>query len=71
MDDGVVSDSTEPTPRRRRTDPPVKPRPRPPTADVFGDVLPDVTSDERAPEPGESGADAWYQDNRPPHHDRG
>jgi hypothetical protein len=37
---------------------------------VFGDVLPDVTSDERAPEPGESGADAWYQDNRPPHHDR-
>jgi hypothetical protein len=36
---------------------------------VFGDVLPDVTSDER-PEPGESGADAWYEDNRPPHHDR-
>jgi hypothetical protein len=38
---------------------------------VFGDVLPDVTKDERTPEPGDSGADAWYQDNRPPHHDRG
>jgi hypothetical protein len=40
-------------------------------ADVFGDVLPDVTNDERTPEPDESSADAWYHDNRPPHHDRG
>jgi hypothetical protein len=69
MDDGVVSESAEPTPPRRRTDPPA--RPRPSIADVFGDVLPDLTSDERAPESDESGADAWYQDNRPPHHDRG
>ena len=68
MDDGVVSESAKPTPPRRRTDLPA--RPRPSIADVFGDVLPDVTSDERTPEPGESGLDAWYQDNRPPHHDR-
>jgi hypothetical protein len=66
----MVSESAEPAPQRRRTDPPV--RPRVPIGDVFGDVLPDVTNDERAPEPdGESGADAWYRDNRPPHHDRG
>jgi len=40
-------------------------------AEVFGDVLPDVTSDERTAEPGELSVDDWYQDNRPPHHDRG
>jgi len=71
VDDGVVSEPAEPTPQHRRPDPPARPRPRPPIADVFGDVLPDVTSDERTPEPGDSAADAWYQDNRPPHHDRG
>lgn len=38
--------------------------------EVFGDVLPRATSDER--EPGErSGMDAeFYRSNRPPHHDR-
>ncbi|GAA0512312.1 hypothetical protein GCM10009545_12900 [Saccharopolyspora thermophila] len=36
-------------------------------AEIFGDVLPDTTSDDRA----ESGGDAerWYRENRPPHHD--
>lgn len=48
-----------------------KSRRRPSVADVFGDVLPDVTSDERTPESGEPLGDDWYQDNRPPHHDRG
>ena len=38
--------------------------------EVFGDVLPDVTSDElddRA-ENADRDADSWYRDNRPPHH---
>ena len=37
--------------------------------EVFGDVLPDITDDER--DQGEAaGADRerWYRDNRPPHH---
>ncbi|ANZ36494.1 hypothetical protein BBK82_10865 [Lentzea guizhouensis] len=36
-------------------------------AEVFGDVLPETTSDERG---GEAGGDreAWYRENRPPHH---
>ncbi|WP_091675033.1 hypothetical protein [Amycolatopsis marina] len=37
---------------------------------VFGEVLPDTTSDER--EPGVRGRDSddWHLENRPPHHDR-
>lgn len=36
--------------------------------EVFGEVLPDTTSDEReAPEPD---SEDWHRDNRPPHHDR-
>jgi hypothetical protein len=40
-------------------------------AEVFGDVLPDTTSDER--EPGDptaddSARDDWYRDQVPPHH---
>ena len=37
---------------------------------VFGDVLPDVTADERGPDPrsGKPGDDDWYLENRPPHH---
>jgi hypothetical protein len=39
--------------------------------EVFGDVLPDTTADERDPEPREhDGEDDWYERNRPPHHDR-
>ena len=37
---------------------------------VFGDVLPDTTTDERdqgAGEPGENG-DEWLRSNVPPHH---
>jgi hypothetical protein len=37
---------------------------------VFGDVLPEITSDDRAG-PGEAECDErdrWLQDNRPPHH---
>lgn len=38
-------------------------------AEVFGDVLPDATSDERSDEPGGSTeSERWYRENRPPHH---
>ena len=41
-------------------------------AEVFGDVLPETTSDERDPEAAdvrdESARDAWYRDQVPPHH---
>jgi hypothetical protein len=49
------------------------PRPRPRRRDlddIFGDVLPATTSDERDPERPESDRDSWYEQNRPPHHDR-
>ncbi|MDX3658499.1 hypothetical protein PV646_14420 [Streptomyces sp. ID05-26A] len=38
-------------------------------AEVFGDVLPETTSDERGG-PGGSPEDreSWYRENRPPHH---
>ena len=41
-------------------------------AEVFGDVLPETTSDERDPDAGdvrdEAARDAWYRDQVPPHH---
>jgi len=36
-------------------------------AEVFGDVLPETTSDERGGTP-EGDREAWYRENRPPHH---
>ena len=37
---------------------------------VFGDVLPDSTSDDRpGPERESDERDQWLRDNRPPHHD--
>jgi hypothetical protein len=44
--------------RRRRVD------------EIFGDVLPETTSDERDPERRSGLPDDWYRENRPPHHDR-
>ncbi len=44
-------------------------------ADIFGEVLPETTSDERTPSDSRSAAgdDAarmrWYRENRPPHHE--
>lgn len=38
--------------------------------EVFGDVLPETTSDERESGPPRSGNDDWHLENRPPHHDR-
>ena len=40
-------------------------------AEVFGDVLPETTSDERtAGAGGDSESERWHRENRPPHHDR-
>ncbi|MEU3274811.1 hypothetical protein ABZ639_28525 [Saccharomonospora sp. NPDC006951] len=36
--------------------------------DVFGEVLPETTSDEREPRADRQASDEWYLDNRPPHH---
>jgi hypothetical protein len=52
------ADAPQPRPRRRDLD------------EIFGDVLPSTTSDEREPEPPDSDRDSWYEQNRPPHHDR-
>jgi hypothetical protein len=41
-------------------------------ADVFGDVLPETTVDERPDDPvGAGDSERWYQENRPPHYERG
>jgi hypothetical protein len=39
-------------------------------AEVFGDVLPETTSDERGAGSADGSGDreAWYRENRPPHH---
>jgi hypothetical protein len=38
-------------------------------AEVFGDVLPEATSDDRSEGGPPAGADdRWYTENRPPHH---
>ncbi|MEV7095901.1 hypothetical protein AB0M80_23935 [Amycolatopsis sp. NPDC051045] len=38
--------------------------------EIFGDVLPETTSDERDPGRRTGLPDDWYRENRPPHHDR-
>jgi hypothetical protein len=37
-------------------------------AEVFGDVLPETTSDERGGGASPDDREAWYRENRPPHH---
>ncbi|HUQ54963.1 hypothetical protein [Lentzea sp.] len=37
-------------------------------AEVFGDVLPETTSDERGGGAGSDDRESWYRENRPPHH---
>ena len=38
--------------------------------EVFGDVLPETTSDERDPDEGsdDKSRDTWFRDQVPPHH---
>lgn len=38
--------------------------------EVFGDMLPETTSDERDDQRERPDSDRWYHENRPPHHDR-
>ncbi|HET9140319.1 hypothetical protein [Actinophytocola sp.] len=45
------------------------PRRRRDLDEIFGDVLPDTTADERDPDTPPPDDD-WYHRNRPPHHDR-
>ena len=59
-EDGWVAD-TDPPPQRR---PHRAPRD---LDDIFGDVLPSTTSDER--DPAAAPDDSWYEQNRPPHHE--
>jgi hypothetical protein len=67
---GRPDDSPDPDPD------PTPPPPPPPTAidramldQIFGDVLPDTTSDERDAVPGSgSYTEQWYRENTPPHH---
>lgn len=57
---------------RTSADEPRRPRPaRRDLDDIFGDVLPSTTADERDPERPDDDRDSWYERNRPPHHDRG
>ncbi|GAB2745779.1 hypothetical protein [Amycolatopsis magusensis] len=51
------------------TEPPAD-RDRRRVEEIFGDVLPETTSDERDPDPPGGDRDSWYHENRPPHHDR-
>lgn len=38
-------------------------------SEVFGEVLPETTSDERSAPASEGGGnERWYRENRPPHH---
>jgi hypothetical protein len=65
-DDGVVTDHDRATERAERER-------RRRLAEVFGDVLPDNTADDR-PEPAlgsapASDSEGWYRENRPPHHE--
>jgi hypothetical protein len=59
-DDGLDDSAPEEDEARRRR-----------LAEVFGDVLPDTTSDERDPESADNSSttrDDWYRDQVPPHH---
>jgi hypothetical protein len=56
VQDGGVDELPEPV--RRRLD------------EVFGDVLPSTTSDERDDQPDRHAGDAELLANRPPHHDQ-
>ncbi|PRX50051.1 hypothetical protein B0I33_102168 [Prauserella shujinwangii] len=59
----MSSDDRERPPRQ---DPPGPDRRR--LDDVFGDVLPETTSDEREQAARPAEADDWFLENRPPHH---
>jgi hypothetical protein len=53
---GPAGDAAREAARRRRL------------AEVFGEVLPDTTRDDRAPRDADQDRESWYRANRPPHH---
>ena len=58
---------TEPKPSSKRPETEAQRRRR--IAEVFGDTMPDTTSDEREPEPDrERSTDQWLREQVPPHH---
>ena len=62
-----MSDKPVPDPDQAQPEPEWVRRKR--LAAVFGDVLPDQTSDDRAPASQRDGkGDDWYRDQVPPHH---
>ncbi len=54
----------DPTPDETTTPPPIDRRK---LDEIFGDVLPDTTNDERGGS-SDGYSEQWYRDNRPPHH---
>ncbi|EHK88423.1 hypothetical protein ACWGPQ_17230 [Saccharomonospora azurea] len=62
----TLDDTVQPNEQSRRE----RPRRRKTLDDVFGDVLPDTTRDERDSSSSAGLSDDWYRENRPPHHDR-
>ncbi|UUZ60620.1 hypothetical protein [Nocardioides sp. B-3] len=62
-----MSDKSEPDKGKAKPEPEWVRRKR--LAAVFGDVLPEQTSDDTAPSAGRDGkGDEWYRDRVPPHH---
>jgi hypothetical protein len=59
-----------PAPREETPDPRSEAARRRRLAEVFGDVLPDTTSDERDPQrpSDEDAGDRWLKEQVPPHH---
>lgn len=60
--------SDRPAPVGDRPDPEPDWKRRQRLAEVFGDVLPDTTGDERDPDPSAGRGDQWLRDQVPPHH---
>ena len=62
-----MSDKRTPDPDKAQPEPDWVRRKR--LAAVFGDVLPDQTSDDTTPAASDGGkGDEWYRDQVPPHH---
>jgi hypothetical protein len=66
---GAADDDPEPEGKPVGPDPARTPATRKQLDDIFGDVLPTVTQDERDDrDRAGDDQDRWYRDNRPPHH---
>ena len=61
-----MSDQPAPDPDKAQPEPDWARRKR--LAAVFGDVLPEQTSDDTAPVADDGLGDEWYRDQVPPHH---